>query len=70
MFFEGFGVDHLHSKLYPMHGTGDLESWAPIESKKIQTYFPQYPGYLASNDSQRADDNQLAKLAQEIRAQV
>src|SRR3990167_5725986 len=21
MFFEGFGVDHLHSKLFPMHGT-------------------------------------------------
>ncbi len=24
MFFEGFGVDHVHSKLSPMHGTGDL----------------------------------------------
>ncbi len=23
MFFEGYGVDHLHSKLFPMHGTGN-----------------------------------------------
>lgn len=67
MFFEGFGVDHLHSKIYPMHGTGDLTNWAPIESKKINTYFKQYPGYLASNDSARADDQQLAQLAQKIR---
>ena len=25
MFFEGFGVDHLHSKLFPMHGTKNKE---------------------------------------------
>ncbi|MCC6710781.1 MAG: HIT family protein [Candidatus Pacebacteria bacterium] len=68
MFFEGFGVDHLHSKLYPMHGTGDLNSWAPIESKTIRTYFDQYPGYLSSNDSDRADDRELADLAEKIRA--
>jgi len=68
MFFEGFGVDHLHSKLYPMHGTGDLNSWTPIESKTIRTYFDQYPGYLSSNDSDRADDRELADLAEKIRA--
>jgi len=67
MFFEGFGVDHLHSKLFPMHGTGDLKNWAPIESKKVNTYFDQYPGYLSSNDSNRADDEKLAKLAEDIK---
>lgn len=67
MFFEGFGVDHLHSKLYPMHGTGDLANWAPIESKTIRTYFDQYPGYLSSNDSVRANDQELAKLANDIK---
>src|SRR6185369_12596591 len=30
--FEGFGVDHLHSKLYPMHGTGNMDEWKMIES--------------------------------------
>ncbi len=67
MFFEGFGVDHLHSKLFPMHGTGDMEQWAKIESKTMNDYFEYYPGYLSSNDSKRADEQQLTKLAQKIR---
>jgi histidine triad (HIT) family protein len=68
MFFEGFGVDHLHSKLFPMHGTGDLKNWAPIESgNKNNTFFETYPGYLSSNDSLRADDDHLAELARKIR---
>lgn len=67
MFFEGFGVDHLHSKLFPMHGTGDMDSWAPIESKKVDTYFEKYPGYLCSNDSAPADQEKLAELAKSIR---
>lgn len=67
MFFEGFGVDHLHSKLFPMHGTGDMEKWANIESEKKRTFFKHYPGYLSSNDSNRADDQKLMQLAQKIR---
>ncbi|MBU0578904.1 HIT family protein [Patescibacteria group bacterium] len=66
MFFEGFGVDHLHSKLFPMHGTGDMNKWAKIESKKMNNYFEYYPGYLCSNSSKRVDDKNLAKLAKEI----
>lgn len=31
MFFEGFGVDHFHSKLFPMHGTGSMGNWKPAE---------------------------------------
>lgn len=68
MFFEGFGVDHLHSKLFPMHGTGDLKNWKPIESQTVKTYFEKYPGYLSSNDSTRADDARLSELASQIRA--
>ncbi len=68
MFFEGFGVDHLHSKLYPMHGTGDLESWKNIESGSMDTYFETYPGYLSSHDSHRAADDKLAELAKSIKA--
>jgi diadenosine tetraphosphate (Ap4A) HIT family hydrolase len=36
MFFEGYGVDHVHSKLSPMHGTGDMTQWRPIESRQTQ----------------------------------
>lgn len=67
MIFEGFGVDHLHSKLYPMHGTGDMSQWSPIESGNVKTYFDKYPGYLSSNDSEREDDDKLEELALKIR---
>ncbi len=66
MVFEGFGVDHVHSKLFPMHGTADMDTWKPIESKK-DTYFTQYEGYISSHDAARADDAALASLAQKIR---
>lgn len=67
LIFEGYGVDHLHAKLYPMHGTGKDSEWQAIESQDVKTYFETYPGYLSSNDSQRAEDSELAQLAQDIR---
>lgn len=67
MFFEGFGVDHLHSKLFPMHGTGEMNKWTNIESKENKKFFKHYPGYLSSNDSQRADDQKLAALTEKIK---
>ncbi|MFZ1721393.1 MAG: HIT family protein [Microgenomates group bacterium] len=67
MFFEGYGVDHLHSKIYPMHGTASKNAWEPKESGKFNQFFEKYPGYLCSNNSDRADDEQLADLAKQIR---
>lgn len=67
MFFEGFGVNHIHSKLYPMHGTGNLADWEPIESKKINTYFPKYPGYLSSNDGPPAKKEDLENTMEKIK---
>lgn len=68
MFFEGFGVDHLHSKLFPMHGTGRMGKWEPIESgSKRKEFYKVYPGYLSSHDSARADDKELEKIARRIR---
>lgn len=68
MFYEGFGVDHLHSKLFPMHGIGKIKDWKPIESgNEMKKYFEKYPGYLPSNDSDRADDMELSELAGRIR---
>lgn len=66
MIFEGFGVDHVHSKLFPMHGTKDMSKWQPIESKNVKLFFKKYPGYISSHDFERADDQQLAKLAKKI----
>ncbi|WP_110708198.1 HIT family protein [Salinicola sp. CR57] len=66
MFFEGYGVDHLHAKLFPMHGTGDDAAFKPVESR-VDKYFDVYEGYLSSHDYRRADDAELAALAARIR---
>lgn len=70
MVFEGFGVDHVHAKLFPMHGTkntGGAGGWEPIESK-MEKYFERYEGYISSHDYARADDEKLAQLAEKIKA--
>jgi histidine triad (HIT) family protein len=66
MIFEGFGVDHIHAKLFPMHGTKNMKEWKPIESK-IDKYFEKYPGYISSHDHERADEAELAELAKKLR---
>lgn len=65
MFFEGFGVDHLHAKLFPMHGTKSDE-WKQRKSR-VEKFFEHYEGYLSSHDYQRADDAELAAIAEKIR---
>lgn len=64
MIFEGFGVDHVHAKLFPMHGTKMLE-WKSIKSN-VNKYFEKYEGYISSHDYKRADDGELAELAKKI----
>lgn len=66
MFFEGYGVDHLHSKLFPMHGTGNSDQFQLCEAKQTK-FFARYEGYLSSHDCPRADDTELAELASYIR---
>lgn len=68
MVFEGYGVDHVHAKLFPMHGTADLQEWKRIESN-VDKYFNQYEGYISSHDYERAEDAQLAALAGKIRGE-
>lgn len=64
MVFEGFGVDHVHAKLFPMHGTKSPE-WRPRHSN-VGTYFQEYEGYVSSHDGPRADDASLAEIARKI----
>ena len=66
MIFEGFGVDHIHAKLFPMHGTSNMKEWKPIESS-IDKYFEKYEGYISSHDYKKADDIRLAELASKLR---
>lgn len=65
MIFEGFGVDHIHAKLFPMHGT-KTDDWKQHKSG-VDKYFEKYEGYISSHDYQRADDDELGELAGNIR---
>ena len=66
MVLEGFGVNHVHAKLIPLHGTGNLGTWKPIRSD-INTTFDRYPGYVSSHDACRVEDAKLANVAKQIR---
>lgn len=65
LIFEGFGVNHLHAKLFPMHGTGNMTTWKPVHSKE-RKFFEIYEGYLSSHDGERMDDEKLAEIARQI----
>ncbi len=66
--YEGYGVDHAHAKLFPMHGTAGNagEDWREVASP-IDGYFDLYQGYLSSHDHERADDAWLAEVARRVR---
>ena len=66
MVFEGYGVDHVHAKLFPMHGTADMKEWRVIKSN-ISKYFKLYEGYISSHDYERADNKELVRLATKIK---
>jgi histidine triad (HIT) family protein len=67
LILEGFGVNHLHAKLFPMHGTKNtVNQWRPIVGV-VEKYFEKYEGYVSSHDCARADDDILKALAKKIR---
>lgn len=65
MILEGFSVDHVHAKLFPMHGT-KIKKWKPIHSS-MDKYFEKYEGYISSHDYKRADEKDLTDLAKKLR---
>lgn len=64
MVFEGTWVNHLHTKLYPLHGI-----WPNRETNetKQEVYFDQYEWYLSTKLGPKAEPNQLQKVADEIK---
>jgi diadenosine tetraphosphate (Ap4A) HIT family hydrolase len=66
MIFEGFGVNHMHAKLFPMHGTKGNE-WKQHVGK-VDKFFDNYEGYISSHDGKRADDAWLEEIANKIRS--
>ena len=66
LIFEGFGVDHLHAKLFPMHGTAQAE-WQQRASK-VDKFFVNYEGYISSHDGAPADPQILMSVAAKIKS--
>lgn len=64
---EGMGVDHLHLKLYPLHGLEEKfqEMWA-----KDTIYFDKYAGYLSTQTGPKADFSKLEELAEKIKHSI
>lgn len=64
--FEGFGVDHVHTKLYPMHGTSDLTEWKKIESDQ-EKFFEKYEGFLSTHDYKHVTKEEIEKTQKKIK---
>ena len=63
--FEGFGLDHIHAKLFPMHGT-EGDGWKQRASRE-EKFFETYEGYISSHDAAPADAKKLEEIASKIR---
>ena len=67
MIMEGFGIDHLHIKLVPMHGINQ-GTWKAINST-VRTFYDSYTGMIASHDGPRMLDAELDAIARRIRGE-
>ncbi len=63
--FEGFGVDHLHTKLFPLHG-GKL-GIKPEKTYNLTNLYIKYPGYISTHDSKSTANEELSYIAKKIR---
>ena len=69
MVLEGFGVNYLHAKLFPMHGTANMKEWKIMETKE-NTFFKKYPGHLTSIEPhEKVSNEELEKIAKKIRGE-
>lgn len=67
--FEGFGIGHLHGKIYPLHGTRDTRTGALIVVRSpCKDFYPGYRGFTSSNASNPAEAEELQRIADLIRA--
>lgn len=64
MVMEGMGINHIHIKLYPLHGVKKKfkEMWA-----KEKIWFDKYEGYISTQTGETVDVAELKKLARTIR---
>jgi diadenosine tetraphosphate (Ap4A) HIT family hydrolase len=60
---EGLGVNHVHIKLYPVHGLEEkfVETWA-----KEKVYFDKYAGYISTQLGPEFSLEERQKIADKI----
>lgn len=63
MVIEGMGVDHLHVKLYPMHGVE--KEFKTIEAPE-RIFFENYPGYISTQLGPQIDLKDLEEIQKKI----
>jgi histidine triad (HIT) family protein len=61
---EGMGVNHVHIKLYPLHG---LDEKFKDSELKGNIYFDKYPGYVTTLVGPQKSTEELNKIAEKIR---
>ena len=61
---EGLGVNHVHIKLYPIHGLDEKfsEMWA-----KDKIYFNKYEGYISTQLGPKKSIEELKEIAEKIK---
>jgi diadenosine tetraphosphate (Ap4A) HIT family hydrolase len=64
MVMEGTGVNHVHIKIYPMHGLKQKNVEIILDERK---FFDKYPGYVTTLLGPKADIAELNKLAKHIK---
>lgn len=63
---EGLGVSHVHIKLFPLHGDlNNNEQW-----QSDHRFFPEYIGYLITNNGPQMSDKELSNLQTQIKQVV
>jgi len=61
---EGMGINHLHVKLYPLHGLKN--KFEEIYGGEIK-YFKEYQGYITTEVGPKKSFEELNKIAEEIK---
>lgn len=64
LIYEGFGINHVHAKLFPLHYTNQ-KKWTPIHTD-YNKYFDKYEGYVSSHEY-HGQNPDLDTLAEKIR---
>ncbi len=62
---EGVGINHLHAKLFPLHGAPPPEKWTPAVAH-IDQFFNKYEGYISTHDYVRAEEKDLERIVRKI----